>query len=112
MTHYDPDDFALLNEAEEAQEEDIRETIRLMEQENPALDFFLLPLGACPMQAEGDYEGEDDFYFRFRYDKASLTFRGKTVVKEHVTGEPLAGVLTGSEFRALFTRMLKAALDA
>jgi hypothetical protein len=98
-------------EAEEQHEDEIRAAVRDLEQQTPTLAFLALPFGACPMQAVGEYEG-DEFYFRFRYDRARLDFRGKSVTKGQVTGEPLAGVLNGSEFKSLFERMLKAATDA
>ena len=67
--------------------------------------------GACPVQAEGTYQG-DPFYFRYRWGTASLSLGRNPIMNPGCDvyldyGEPLNGFLNLEEFEKLFAELLE-----
>lgn len=67
--------------------------------------------GACPVQAEGLYEGRP-FYFRYRWGFASLGLGDSPVTKPEYEssmsyGQAFDGFLSLGEFNDIFTRLLQ-----
>ena len=67
--------------------------------------------GACPVQAEGTYEGQP-FYFRYRWGIASLGWGGDPISQPEYSleisyGDGMQGFLTAGEFHHLFKKMLQ-----
>lgn len=103
--------LALELQMENERYEEIQRVVNELHTEHPTLAFDMLPIGACPMQADGDYDDET-FYFRYRYDTARMEYGDKVVVRENVLGDELAGILDPEHFKRLFSEMLYAVTHA
>jgi len=72
--------------------------------------------GACPVQAEGSYQGQP-FYFRYRWGFASLGLGGENPIlhPEYSSslshGDSFDGFLSSHEFKNIFTKMLQSIIS-